>query len=248
MQKKPLTLGIFIIALLVLPYAQTASAESSVTVNPLCAKVYVNQPVEFTAKTYGGIAPFTFQWYYTYLDPNVSPEQWKKVAVPSATNATFQFVASKAGRYGISISWTDASGYEGYETFQPMGVVVTVESLTPSLNITLLDEKNQTYTQNSVPLNFTLSQPAQWIAYSLDGQVNKTINGNTTLTDLTYGAHTLTLYAKDTDGNPATPQTITFNIQTEPPIPDTPWAAILVLGAIAAVLAVIAVVDKKIRR
>jgi hypothetical protein len=78
MQNKPLTLGFIIVALFILPCAETASAESSVTVSPLCATVSVDQPVEFRARTYGGVPPFTYQWYYTYLDPTVSPEQWKK--------------------------------------------------------------------------------------------------------------------------------------------------------------------------
>jgi hypothetical protein len=166
----------------------------------------------------------------------------EKVAVPSANNETFRFVASKAGRYGISISWTEAGGYEGYEAFQPMGVVVTVKPLPviSSLNITFLTEENKNYTQNSVPLNFTLSQPTQWVAYSLDRQNNITINGNTTLTDLTNGAHALTLYASDTEGNPVTPQTITFNIQTAPPTSDTIGMQWFVLGVIAAVIAAIA--------
>ncbi|MCW4030401.1 MAG: hypothetical protein NWE92_12240 [Candidatus Bathyarchaeota archaeon] len=249
MQTKPLTLGFIIVALLILPCAETASAESSVTVSPLCAIVSVDQPVEFMARNYGGVPPLTYQWYYTYLDPNVSPEQWKKVAVPGANNATFRFVASKAGRYGISISWTEAGGYEGYESFQPMGVVVTVKPLpeTSHLNITFLTEENKTYTQNSVPLNFTLFQPTQWVAYSLDKQNNITIKGNTTLTDLTNGAHVLTLYASDAYGNPVTPQTIAFNIEPEPLIPDTIWDAMVILGVIAAVIVCIAVFEKKVR-
>jgi len=52
-----------------------------------------------------------------------------------------------------------------------------------------------------IPLTFTVNETTPWIGYSLDGQENVTITGNTTLTDLSYGLHSVTVYANDTAGN-----------------------------------------------
>lgn len=42
--------------------------------------------------------------------------------------------------------------------------------------------QNATFTNSSLPLNFTVDHPASEMAYSLDGQDNVSISGNTTLT------------------------------------------------------------------
>jgi hypothetical protein len=55
--------------------------------------------------------------------------------------------------------------------------------------------------------NDTLS----WVGYSIDGGSNVTVTGNsTTEHDFDFGYNTLTLYANDTDGNWAIPQTVTY--------------------------------------
>jgi hypothetical protein len=44
-------------------------------------------------------------------------------------------------------------------------------------------------------LNFTVSEAASRITYSLDEGDNVTITGNTTLSRLSEGAHSITVYA-----------------------------------------------------
>jgi hypothetical protein len=88
----------------------------------------VNQPIEFTASAKGGTPPYTFQWYTTFLDPTIPPEQWHTVMVPDSNSSTFKFVASTTGRYGISIRLSDSKGEGEYQSFQPIGIVVTVQS------------------------------------------------------------------------------------------------------------------------
>jgi hypothetical protein len=70
-----------------------------------------------------------------------------------------------------------------------------------------------------------LSEPTSWISYSIDGKENVTITGSTTLTDLSYGSHAITVYANDTSGNMAASETITFNMAE--PFP-TAWTATVV--------------------
>lgn len=84
---------------------------------------------------------------------------------------------------------------------------------TTSPIITILLPENQTwYRGKDVALNFTIDEPTSWIGYSLDGEANETITGNTTLTDLSYGLHNVTVYANDTAGNMGSSDTIHFTV------------------------------------
>ena len=250
MRRNALPLLILALGLLAASFAgiQTVNASPWVMVNqPFVRRVTgINQPVEITASGNDGTPPYTFQWYTTFLDPTVPSEQWITEVVPDANSATFKFVQSVPGRYGISIRLTDSKGDSEYQSFQPIGIVVTVQSTPivqatptpsptlPSLNISYLLEENKTYTENSVPLNFSLTQPAEWIAYSLDGQAAVIINGNTTLTGLSNGYHTVTIYANDTNGNAATSQIITFivNVPATFSTIEASAAVVIVIGII----------------
>jgi len=78
--------------------------------------------------------------------------------------------------------------------------------------ISIFSPENKTYAANHVDLNFAISEPTSWIGYSLDGQANVTIAGNTNLSGLSDGSHRLVVYAKDTDGKTGTSETIYFTI------------------------------------
>lgn len=73
---------------------------------------------------------------------------------------------------------------------------VPVNAWYSSLKIEILSPKNMIYATNSIPLTFTINKTTSWIGYSLDGQTNVTITGNTTLTDLQDGWHYVIVYAK----------------------------------------------------
>ncbi len=57
------------------------------------------------------------------------------------------------------------------------------------------------------------------VIYSLDGQRNVTVAGNTTLTDLTGGKHNLTVCVMDLAGNTGTSETVYFNVDIPEPFP-----------------------------
>jgi hypothetical protein len=111
-----------------------------------------------------------------------------------------------------------------------------------------LSIKDTLYFTNDLELSCTIDEPSSWVAYSLDDQANVTINTNyalnnttneppqakTNLTDLGEGSHRLTLYANDTAGNMATPQTITFTVNTALP-------TIIVIAIISTVVSAIVV-------
>jgi len=83
--------------------------------------------------------------------------------------------------------------------------------------ISIISPENKTYAVTTVPLTFTASEPTFWIGYSLDGQANVTVSGNTTILGLSDGVHTITVYANDTDGNIGSSDTIYFAIDTVAP-------------------------------
>ena len=108
-------------------------------------------------------------------------------------------------------------------------------------NIAVISPENKTYYQSTISLNFTLDEPTSKIEYSVDGQNNVAINGNTTLTDLFIGEHNCTVYATDVEGNIAASETITFTVsKPEQPEPE-PFPTRLVAIAFGVLAAIIVV-------
>jgi N-acetylneuraminic acid mutarotase len=96
---------------------------------------------------------------------------------------------------------------------------VTNECYTPfrygtiSPIVSVISPQNANYTSNNASLAFTVNKPVKWMGYSLDGLENVTINGNITLTGLSSGSHSVTVYSEDLFGNFAEPQTYFFSIE-----------------------------------
>ena len=84
-------------------------------------------------------------------------------------------------------------------------------------NISIASPENETYPVEDVPLTFTVSESTSWIGYSLDGQANTTISGNTSLTSLLDGVHYVVVYANDTVGNMGKSGVVYFAVDTTPP-------------------------------
>ena len=68
------------------------------------------------------------------------------------------------------------------------------------LTVSILSPRSITYSSSSIPLTFTIDRPFSWIGYSVDNHLNITIAGNTTINNLSDGAHQLVVYASDIDG------------------------------------------------
>jgi hypothetical protein len=97
-----------------------------------------------------------------------------------------------------------------------------VDTRPPQVSVLGLD--NNTFSASEVPLNFALNETAAEIKYCLDGQENVTITGNTTLTGLATGDHSLTVYAVDEAGNAGSSETINFYV--------TPFPTTLVIASV----------------
>jgi len=105
---------------------------------------------------------------------------------------------------------------------------VTVTTLTPdgvaldsfALNrggahapsVSVISPQNITYTIGDVPLSFSIDRPPAWTGYSLDGQENLSISGDTTITGLAEGPHRVVIYANDTLGTMGASEPVHFTV------------------------------------
>jgi hypothetical protein len=92
-------------------------------------------------------------------------------------------------------------------------VSFTINAAAP--RITVLSPNQGTYNATSFSLVFGVSEQVSWMGYSLNGAATRTINGNTTFTEITDGTHTLIVYATDTAGTQGASQPITFSVKTQ---------------------------------
>jgi len=105
-------------------------------------------------------------------------------------------------------------GDQNLEQYTPIGWTPDQSYLleTTPPKISVLSPLNQTYKESSVFLVFSVDRAVNWTGYSLDGQQNITITGNTTITKVTDGLHNITVYANDTFGNVGASQIVTFTV------------------------------------
>jgi hypothetical protein len=97
------------------------------------------------------------------------------------------------------------------EQYVPLGY----GTVPPQLQV--LSPENKTYTSKDVQLILTVNRPTNWIGYSLDGRANVTITGDTELSGLAEGAHSIVVSVNDTFGNLVSADTVYFSVDTIPP-------------------------------
>ncbi len=124
----------------------------------------------------------------------------------------------------------DLKNVDRYPLMQPFTTgTYLLQNTPPEIHVSPLSVK--TNTESNISITFTGNKPLNWTGYSLDGQQNVTITGNTTLTGLSAGSHSIVVYANDTYGNMGISETQTFTIQ-EP----FPTATVVAVGIALAVV------------
>ena len=104
-----------------------------------------------------------------------------------------------------------------------------------SWDVSVSSPVNQSYS-GSVPLVFIADRPCSWFGYSIDGQENVTVYGNTTISGLSEGWHTVTVFASDTLGNVGASEPISFLVTAQPMLPQMLFAAFAIAAAVAVVV------------
>jgi N-acetylneuraminic acid mutarotase len=97
------------------------------------------------------------------------------------------------------------------ERYAPLGY----GTVPPELRV--LSPENKTYTSKDVQLVLTVNRPTNWIGYSLDGRSNVTVTGDTELSGLAEGEHSIKVSVNDTFGNLVSADPVYFSVDTVPP-------------------------------
>jgi hypothetical protein len=135
------------------------------------------------------------------------------------------------GKHSVTV-YQGSQFQNRYEVSAYVYVNFTIGDIPP--NILILSPETKVYNTSDVSLNFTVDEPISQISYSLDGQDNATVVGNTTLPALSDGEHNVTVYAIDSGGKVGTSETITFTIAKEPELPEL-FPLTLIIASIASV-------------
>jgi len=142
------------------------------------------------------------------------------------TNGNLSYDAGEP--YGVAINKTSCQNADIIDaTFSGVsGVDITLyEADTTPPVITIHSPQNKTYNAGSVALNVSANEQISSWWYNLDGGANISFTPNTTLTGLTDGVHTLTVYANDSAGNVGYAGVV-FTVDTAKPsitfVPPTP--------------------------
>jgi hypothetical protein len=240
MKRKALAL-IFILAF------STSLLAATPTVQPaendgVHGKLSVTSPNSQTAYTDTMLVDFTIAWSVTlpipwmYVKVSYRIDDGPTVTLTNGSSVVFQTGSSivytpadtlvdishfadgkhkltiiAEGSYNVNNDFIYPLNYQ----FAPIYFYVNI--FTPP-DIVILSPQNKIYNVASTQLNFTIDTPTSWIGYSLDSQNNVTLRGNTTLTGLIDGSHSLVIYANDTAGTMGTSPTVTFTIATPPKI------------------------------
>jgi len=118
---------------------------------------------------------------------------------------------------------TVVTRYATNEVYTPVGY----GTVPPVIDV--VSPGSQSYNESSVSLVFTVNKPVNWTGYSLDGQDNVTITGNTTIAGLSNGLHNVTVYAEDSRGNMGASETVSFSVEV--PFPTTLAATAFAVSA-----------------
>jgi hypothetical protein len=262
LKRKALALT-FILSLLVSVLAGTLliqnAASATVTIISPENKVYSTDNITVTFKIESGYSPthenVVFARFFTWgclLDRSFNITTYWKNNIDAVLslygygylcNATLTKLSE--GPHTITAwvaEWMDYISYDMGLGDVYSTVSFIIDSIPP--NISILSPENKAYNILDVPLDFTVNETASQITYSLDGQENITTAGNMTLTQLSNGAHNVTVYAADEAGNMGASETATFTVAVPEPFPTVPVAAASV-AAVAAVGVVLLVYFKK---
>lgn len=99
--------------------------------------------------------------------------------------------------------------------------------------ISVATPENRTYNNGTLPLNFSINGYYVKLCYSVDNLPKTEITGNTTLTELTSGNHSLVIYATDSFDNTVTSRNVYFTISAGGPF--STWVVAVLIMVIVAI-------------
>jgi hypothetical protein len=144
------------------------------------------------------------------------------------------------GKHNVTFYAKEVGAYPLMEAFaivNSASLHFAIDTIAPIISD--LSVENTTYKNSDIPLSFNVNENVTQTSYCLDNQANVTINGNSTLTGLAEGMHSLVVYANDTAGNIGASNTVYFSAA---PQGENPLSIIPIVLVIFLILAVVALV------
>jgi hypothetical protein len=207
----------------------------------------IPQMVAVEANPYNYISPYIFiespdaSPWVIYQTTSI-PIEVEVLPAPKTNLVDLSYILDGGPNVKLSITITETSATyfgkgtlgnltNGYHTVTALSVDskgnVLSESTKFLVNTTLifpallLSPNNTTYYSKEIPLTYTINDPKYTVFYRLDNSRQTQLTGNTTLSGLSEGQHTITAHATDhkTDTGLYSKQTANFIIDTTYPTP-----------------------------
>jgi hypothetical protein len=146
------------------------------------------------------------------------------------------------GTHTLKVYSQDAAGKE-----MSSSVEFTIDTHYKYPEVVLLSPHNTTYASTEVPLTFTCDRQIWSADYVLEGDIlegeggHMSLSGNTTLTGLSNGTHTITVYVFTTEREQANSQTVHFTVNIETQLQPEPFPTALVTIVSVASLSVLGI-------
>lgn len=171
--------------------------------------------------------PFCFRLVYNYTKQNYTLYTVGELIVgKSNINDVGEFIAENLPGPTISsegtFSFPEDSPDKWFEIkdmgnvtivyYNGIEALVIVPENPSSSGILMLSPENKTYTTTEVPLEYKTNEFFFTTTYSLDGQANQTTTGNTVLTGLSEGQHSIVIYIETAPGNITASETVYFTV------------------------------------
>mgnify|MGYP005850879101 CR=1 FL=1 len=181
-------------------------------VNSISATIKVISPQQTTYRSNTVSLNFTsykpLTWAGYSLDRQMVVDCLDKADITNLSNGT----------HSLRIYGTDGSG----NNYASQSIVFSINDKSPpvvTLDIEAIinDRKNVHYDFGNMSywrLFFHVNEPTSWMGYSMDGGAKATIEGNKSI-GLSYGTHTIIVYAEDFCGNIGASTPYTFTLTQE---------------------------------
>jgi hypothetical protein len=182
----------------------------TVTITPASVNMTIKTTQQFTSNVTGGLAPYTYQWYYT-----------NGTAITSATASTLTYKANQTGTYNIYLNVTDSSNYKIQSNNATINVysqpAVTISPASVNMTIGGTQQFNSSASGGLIPYTY------QWY------YANGTAISGATASSLAYKANftgTYSIYLNVTDSLNYRTQSnnSTINVNSQPTVTISPVA------------------------
>jgi len=130
-------------------------------------------------------------------DSSPSPLQVSQLSAGESVSASWMIRGEKLGDYDVISKFESSNSEVGSAETSEVSVSVE-ENPEPVVSVT---EPDDGYHDGSVNLSVSADKSISSWSYSLDGSANQSFTPNTTISGLSEGSHSLTVYATDSSGN-----------------------------------------------